>query len=266
MTYAQEIRSRYFKAQRKLVEAKQLDDRSVLLSFPLHYSGYTRVEFSVTRMDESNYLLSDFGQTFGELHDSGYRVVPSLKQRILEITKIWRVSLAGECIVRTCLDKELGTAIHEFAEALKTIGDAYLAYPRTGERDIEEEDEVKQKIRLTLNKRHLRYKEGRTILGKIGEHKLDFYVSPNGQPGLALAIQLSPDRVHAEAWEFKANDIKRSVPPNKGIVVGVVYDPSATKNFSRKIIDSVVDISLPSTEIDSFDQKLDAHGVKAVVQ
>ena len=155
---------------------------------------------------------------------------------------------------------ELGQAIHEFAEAVKTIGDCYLAYPSRLPQK-EEEEEVRRKIRKTLDDRHLDYREGPRVPGKIEEHKVDFYVPPNGLPGLAVAVLSNPDRLHAEAWGFKAQDIRAAVDgdaKHQSILVGLVYDAALAKDISRRIIDRSADIAVPSTELDSFGQKLDA--------
>lgn len=261
MTLAKDILSRYFKAQKTLIEIKQMDNRNVILSLPLHYSGYTRVEFAITQITEDDFVISDLAQTLGELRDSGYGVSDSLRLRIIEMTKLSRITLSGDNLVRTCSGSELGQAMHEFAEATKTIGDAYLAYPsRVSQKDTDKEEGFKQRIRKTLDSKELHYKERHTIPGEIESHKVDFYVHPNGQPGLAVAILPNPDHIHAEAWGFKAQDIKRR---NQRVVTGVVYDAGLAKQPSRAILDRMFELPIPSTELDSFGQRLEALGVFA---
>lgn len=252
-----DILSRYFKTQRGLVEAKQIDDRSVMVSLPLHYSGFTRVEFAITQVTPDQFVLSDLAQTLGELRDSGYAVTDKLRERIVEITRIWHLSLSGDHLTRTCSAKELGDAIHEFAEATKTIGDAYLAYPTRLVKTAEEE-EVRQKVRQTLLARQLLYQERQTIQGKIESHKVDFYVHPNGKKGLAVAILANPDHIHAEAWGFKAQDLRNHQPR---LLIGVVYNAKVAKELSRNILDRMADIPVASTELERFGERLDDYGL-----
>ena len=67
------------------------------------------------------------GQTIGEMKDAGYDV--KVRQRIIDLVSISQLQLDGNTLLRQCSDKELGKVIYEFADATKTVGDAYLAYP-----------------------------------------------------------------------------------------------------------------------------------------
>jgi len=261
MSLAEEIIKNYMTTQRDLIEVEAVDDRSIIISMPLHFSAFTPVELSVTQITDDQFILSDMAQTLGELKEVGYAVGPKTKQRILSITKLWHLELSGNNLTRICSKRDLGSALHEFAEAAKTIGDVYLSY---SSRIVppQENEEVKDRIRETLHSRHFLYKEKQRIPGKIEAHKVDFFVPPNGLPGLAIAILLGPDKIHAEAWGFKARDIK----DGGKVVVGIVYDPSVTKQSIRNIIDNTADIPLPSDELASFGQRLDDAGLRSVVQ
>lgn len=186
---------------------------------------------------------------------AGYSVGSKTRKRILELSKLSQLELSDNHLTRRCSGKDLGTVLQEFAEAAKTIGDAYLAY--TSRPESRENEELKDKIRETLLSRHFVYKERQILIGEIVGHRVDFYVPPNGTPALAVAVLLGPDKIHAEAWGFKARDIKAGVPTAK-LFIGVVYDATAIKRAIRNIIESTADIPLPSNELDSFGQRLDA--------
>ncbi len=259
MTLASEIRSKYVAAHRASVKVEAVDSDSVLVSLPLHFSAYTRVEFAVTRIDEDQFVISDLAQTIGELKDAGYGVGGALRERMGAITKMWKVQISGNTLVRTCSAKELGTAVQEFAEAAKTIGDAYLAYPtRGGYKDEGEDEHVRQRIRRTFQAKRLCFEEGRLVPGRIESHKVDFYIQPNGSKGLALAILPQLDLLHAEAWGFRSQDIKNA---DDRMLVGIVYDIRIVKPKSLTIIEKMADISLPSTQLDSLEEQLESKGI-----
>jgi len=258
MNLATQILDRYFGAQKELVEVERIDDRSVIVSLPIHFSAYTRVEVAVTRLNENSFILSDMAKVIGELQDAGHNFEGRLRDRIVEMVKISKVSFSGTTLLRTCTEAELGNAILEFSEAAKTIGDAYLVYPRTGGKS-KAEDDIRMKIRKTFQQKRYMYKERGIVRGEVEEHKVDFLIEPNGARGLALGVLAEPDRLHAEAWGFRAQDIKK-VSKDR-LLVGLLYNDAKAKDVSRNIIEKVVDIAIPSTELSAFGETLDGLGL-----
>jgi hypothetical protein len=255
MSIATNVLSKYFDAQKELIEIEAVDDRSAIISLPIHFSAHTRVELSVTQVTKDQFVISDMAQTIGELKDAGYRVKDTVRERIVGMVKISQLELEGNTLLRQCSAEELGTAIHEFADAAKTIGDAYLAYP-SRPRVTKIEDELKEQVRRAFQKKQYFYKEKEIVPGEVEEHRVDFFIHPNGANGLAVAVLGDPDRVHAEAWGFKTLDIKNK---SKGrVIVGIVYNDQKTQEISRHIIDKMADLSVPSSKFELFSKGLDA--------
>lgn len=262
MSIAEDVLTKYFEAQRDLLAIESVDERSAIISLPLHFSANARVELSITQVTKDQFVISDMAQTIGELKDAGYKVKDKLRERILGMIQISRLQLDGNTLIRQCSDKELGSAIHAFADAAKTIGDAYLVYPgRTRVSKIE--DDLKTRVRKTFNNKRYYYKEKEVVPGEVEEHRVDFYIRPNGANGLALEILADPDRVHAEAWAFKTLDIRNKSAGR--VMVGIIYNDEKVKEVSRRIIEQVADLSIAASEFNYFSERLDtldiSHGI-----
>jgi len=253
-----EILTEYLEAQKELVAVESVDERTAIISLPLHFSAYTRVEISVTEITPDQYVLSDMAKTIGELKDAGFQVKDKLRQRINEMVEIQRVLISGNTLIKHCSRQDLGNAITQFGEAAKTIGDAYLVYPRASSAS-KIEDDVKQKVRKTFERKNYAYQERKEVPGSIENHRVDFLIHPNGAKGLALAVLPDPDRIHAEAWGFKTQDIK-TVSKDR-IIVGVLYNAEKAKDISRNILARIADLSVAFSEVDEFGERLEAFGV-----
>ena len=118
----------YFDAQKDLIVGEQVDDNNAVVSFPFHYVGNHRVEVSVTKTLGDQLILSDMGRTIGELKEYGYAVSAPLLARMVAIAKPANVRIVAENLVMDCPPDLIGSSLHSFAEAAKTIGDAYLAF------------------------------------------------------------------------------------------------------------------------------------------
>ena len=165
---------------------------------------------------------------------------------------VWNVDLDGVTLVRMCARKDLGTALHELGEAAKTLGDAYLM-PRDKEPDPKVEESIKDRVRKTFQSEQYFYQERQTVPGKIEQgHEVDFYIPPNGANGLALEVLIKPNRLRAEAWGFRAQDMKQA---NQGLRVGFVYD-EVPSDLNRTILGSIADIALPSSQMMFFSEQL----------
>jgi Domain of unknown function DUF1828 len=253
MSLSTEVLDAYINAQKELIEFEEIDQSNCVMSLPLHYSAHTRVELVVSKIANNQFLLTDQGQTLSELKDAGHPIGSRLLERVREIIRIWRVNLDGVSLVRMCKHKDLGIALHEIAEAAKTIGDAYLL-PHDKEPDPRVEESIKDRVRKTFQKEHYFYREQQSVPGKIENagHRVDFYIPPNGSNGLALEVLVNPNKLQAEAWGFRARDMKDA---DQRLLVGFVYDQVA-KDLSRTILGSIGDIALSSSELMFFTEQL----------
>jgi hypothetical protein len=244
MLVLDEILENYFSTHKELIATEQVDDNSVIVSFPLHFVGNHRVEVSITEAD-GILLISDIGRTISELKDYGYSVSPGLLSRMVQIAKPANVRIVNENLVMDCRPGEVGASLHSFAEAAKTIGDAYLAFHVK----TPPEKKLLEAVGQLLNESAIAYKTSHKIRGKIDAHAVDFYVPPNGHPGLALEV-LGGYNTHttAQIWHFKCQDIRAF---DNRMKVGIVYDIEES-NWSEKseaILRDVADFALSSTDI-----------------
>src|SRR6267143_2860793 len=95
---------------------------------PQHFSGNHRVELTVTRISEENYIISDQSRTLGELRDAGYKTSTDLIERLEGIAKLSGLRIVQDHLVLNCVKKSLGADIQRFIEATKTIADVYLVH------------------------------------------------------------------------------------------------------------------------------------------
>lgn len=258
MSISTEVLDAYINAQRELIQFEDVDKDNCVISLPLHYSAHTRVELAISRISKNQFLLTDQGQTLSELKNAGHPVGSRLFDRIREIVRIWRIDLDGVTLVKMCRRKDLGNALHGLGEAAKTIGDAYLI-PRDKEPNPRVEESIKDDVRHAFQKEQYFYRERQTVPGRIENagHMVDFYIPPNGSNGLALEILIHPNKLHAEAWGFRARDMKDA---NRRLRVGFVYDQVAS-DLNRTILGSIADIALSSSELVFFNEQLKAHHI-----
>ncbi|PYS20856.1 MAG: hypothetical protein DMF72_19470 [Acidobacteria bacterium] len=257
MSMITDILATYLDAQKQLIEFEEVDKNNCLVSLPLHFSAHTRIELAIAQVSKNQFALTDQGQTITELKDAGVPVGSRLLERIKDIIQIWKVELVGVALFRTCNRRELGIALHEFGEAAKTVGDAYLS-AHDYETDRHVEETLKDQVRRTFQTERYFYREQESIPGKIeAGHKVDFYIPPNGSNGLALEVLSKPNKLQAEAWGFRSRDMKEA---NQRLLVGFVYDEAA-RDLSRTILNSIADISLSATELIEFSGQLKAHHV-----
>jgi len=251
MIKVDEVLSKYFLTHKELIATEQVDENNIIVSFPLHFVGNHRVEVSVTET-EGIFLLSDIGRTISELKDYGYSVSPSLLSRMTEIVKPVKVRIVNDSLIMDCRPEEVGGSLHSFAEAAKTIGDAYLAFHS---RTVPEKKLI-EAVAETLDESAVAYKEGQKIHGKIDAHSVDFYVPPNGHAGLALEV-LGGYNTHttAQIWHFKCQDIRAF---NSMVKVGIVYDveDSNWSNKSEAILRDVADFALASVDLPTLSNVL----------
>ena len=245
MLLLSEILQRYFNAHRELIVTEQLDSDTVVVSFPLHHVGNHRIEVSVSKSFDNLLVISDLGRTISELRDYGYAVSQNLLSRMTQIAKPGGIRIVNDYLVMDCREEEVGSALHSFAETAKTLGDAYLAFhvKTTPERKLLEA------VASLLDELEVPYRPGHKIHGRIDSHSVDFYLPPNGHPGLALEV-LGGYNTHttAQIWYFKCQDIRAFDDRMK---VGLVYDieESNWSDKSAAILRNVADFAVPSTEL-----------------
>lgn len=258
MSITADVLTAYLEAQKQLIEFEELDADNCVVSLPLHYSAHTRVEFMVSHLSGDQFVLTDQGQTIGELKDAGVPVGRKLLERVRNLIRIWRIDLDGIALVKTCRYRDLGVVVHEFGEAAKTVGDAYLI-TRDHETDRRIEEELKDQVRRTFQDERYFYRERQNVPGSVEKagYKVDFYIPPNGSNGLALEVLSNPNKLQAEAWGFRSRDMKEA---NQRLLVGFVYDEAA-KDLSRTILGSIADISLSATQLIEFASQLKAHRI-----
>lgn len=240
----------YFRSQRELVSAEQVDSDNVIVSFPFHFSGGHRVELNVTAIPMGKFYVSDMAQTIGELKQSGYGITKSLRSRIEEIAAAARIKVVRDYLTAEYTQADLGTNLHLFAEAAKTIGDVYLVHKH---RQPATEEQLHKRVREVLLRKQYVFREFEQVGGTIESHKLDFFIPPNGTAGLGLAVLAHPTRLLAEAWAFKAQDLKNAI---KRFHVGLVYDETIARDESRDIISKMIDVPVPAKDLESLPGKL----------
>src|SRR5258706_9215017 len=177
------IVSRYLESYKDSIDAVPLDEKSITISFPFHYSADHRIELTVTESESGRFVISDAARTLAELRDAGYSVGQSAKERLEKIAANSGITLVNNYLVLECDKKTLGDGIQTFLEAAKTIADVYLVHsrPRTSP-----EDDLTNEVRKILNKNKVLYRENDKLQGELEVHSVNFYVPPNGLPGLAL--------------------------------------------------------------------------------
>jgi hypothetical protein len=244
MALLDEVLKDYFATHLELIAGEQLDVNNVVVSLPLHFVGNQRVEVAITRAD-GLFVLSDIGRVIRVLKEYGYAVSEKLVSQIVHLSKPAKVRVVTENLIMECKPKEVGTALHAFGEAAKTIGDAYLAFHIR----VPSEKRLVEEVRNLLSQRQILYRFQRKIHGKLDVHPVDFYVPSNGHPGLALKV-LAGYNTHstAQIWYFKCQDIRAF---DSRLKVGIVYDieDSNWSPRSEGILESVADFALPSSEL-----------------
>ena len=234
---------RFFEFYRNDVESEVVDANNVVLSFPVHFSGFHRIEITVTRASQDKFIISDGSRTIDELKMAGYTINKNLREKIETITRSAQLRIVNNYLLTDTNLKDLGSSIQRFVEATKTIGDAYLVHKASAPRDKELLDTVSRILygySVPFQIRH-------TLQGKIEDHTIDFFFPPNGVPGLALSVVGNPSKMAAEAWAFKLSDIRMT---NDRVKVGVVYNSDETKESSKNILQHSADMSIPSTELE----------------
>jgi hypothetical protein len=245
---------KFFEFYQSDIDSEVLDDSNVVISFPVHFSGFHRVEMTITEINADHFVISDGAKTIEELKSSGYVINSKLRDRIELISRTAKIRVVDDYLVSESNAALLGSTMQRFLEAAKTIGDAYLVQRTTAPKDIN----LLNRVMDLLRQEQVLYQVRHSLHGKIEDHKVDLYFPPNGVPGLALSVMGNPTRQAAEAWAFKSYDIKSVDQRTR---VGVVYDAEQALDNSKAILDTVADVSVPSTDMGKLTEGMREIGI-----
>lgn len=245
---------RFFEFYKSDIESEVIDSDNVVISFPVHFSGFHRIEVTITRVSENQFIISDGSKVLDELRSAGYRVNAKLLKRIEELSKIAGIRVVNGYLVSNSDLALLGSSIQRFLEAAKTIGDAYLVQKTGMPRDTQ----IVKQVGDFLAGQQVPFQTRYPLMGEFEKHIVDFYFPPNGVPGLALSVMNNPSRTIAEAWAFRSMDIKKK---NERMRVGVVYDDQDVRDNSKSILTGVLDVSIPSSKITQLGGSLKRLGI-----
>jgi hypothetical protein len=245
---------KFFDFYKSDIESEVIDKNNVVISFPVHFSGFHRVEITVTQLSPDSFLISDGAKTIDELKMAGYALTGKLKKRLEIISKLARIRVVSDHLVCDSNSGDLGSSIQRFLEATKTIGDAYLVQ-RTG---MPRDTDLINRVSSFLAEQQVPFQTKHPLNGEFERHIIDFYFPPNGAPGLALSVMNNPSRTFAEAWAFRSLDIKKV---NQRTQVGVVYDDQEARDNSKSILNGMLDVSVPSSDIPALRQSLRSIGI-----
>lgn len=243
---------KYLDTYKGLIASEPIDNNSVTVSFPFHYSGHHRIELTITAITGERFLISDMARTIGELRDFGVRVGATIRKRLEDISKISGLKLVQDHLLLESSADELGKNVQCLLEATKTIGDVYLVHRAK----VEMEKDLVKEVREILNKKMLIYKEKDRVNGQLEMHTVNFLIPANGKTSLAIAV-LPGHNSHlvAEAWGFKCDDIKAV---NSTLKIGLVYD-TATESWaaeSKNILENKADIAIPGDSLSALEDRL----------
>lgn len=264
MAAKSKILKAYLDAYRSLVASEQVADKAIpgestTISVPLHIAGNHRVEVTVTEFSPGKFILSDMARTLGELSESGSRISADFRRRTEEIIKEFGVRLVKDHMLMDCDKASLGEAIQRFSEAAKTIGDAYLLQ-RTRSVHVRE---VLGEVKQILAARQLQFKENQKLKGTIEQVSFDFYVPPNGKPGLALAV-VAGGNTHslAKIWAFNCLDVKEQYAERLKLGVVIDEDDSARwTRHSKQILKKGADIVASSKDLSDLEHGMILEGI-----
>jgi hypothetical protein len=246
--------SKFFEFYQGDLESEIIDANNVVLSFPVHFSGFHRIEITITRVNTNQFIISDGAKTLEELRNAGYALDSKLRSRLESVSRAARIRVVNDHLVTDTDYSSLGSSIQRFVEAAKTIGDAYLVQRAIPPRDTN----LINRVTEFLSSQQVPYQVKHPLRGNIERHTVDFYFPPNGVPGLALSVMNNPTRMAAEAWAFKSYDIKMV---NERTKVGVVYEDEEAGESSKSILNGVADLSIPSSNIPALHEGLLSIGI-----
>jgi hypothetical protein len=246
----------YVSSYRDLIETEQLDDGSVVLSFPFHLAANHRIEITVTKRGNSLYLISDSARTIGEVQAVGHKVTAQMMERLEKIARASDLRLVDTTFILESSFSDLGLSIQKFLEMTKTVGDVYLVHKQKERAD----QDVISQVQGIFDSRNLHYRIDEKITGELEMHSIDLVVPRNGHPGFALSV-ISGQNTHtvAQVWGYKCEDIKRGewYQSNKP-TLALVYDVrnQVWSEASRSILTTRADVVVPSDSLGSLQSEL----------
>src|SRR4051794_40845535 len=152
---AETILGKYFQSAKELIDTEQVDERSVVVSFPIYFYANHRVELLVKELPNEQFQISDMAGIIGELKLAGMTVNSKTRTRLTELARNAKLTLSGDELTRVCESSQLGDVLHLFADSAKTIGDVYLVHKTKNET----EDELRAKVKQVLLSQNYAFKE-----------------------------------------------------------------------------------------------------------
>jgi hypothetical protein len=162
---------KFFEYYRGDLESQIIDERNVVISFPVHFSGFHRIEVTITSIGGGQYLISDGANTLSELKSAGYAIGSKLKKRIEELSRSAAVRIVNSHLVADTDINNLGSSIQRFLEAAKTIGDAYLVQRPVAPKN----KNLIESVAAILSAGGLVYRPKEQVRGSIENHRIDFF-------------------------------------------------------------------------------------------
>lgn len=157
-------------------------------------------------------LLTDDGETIGDLAASGVDVSKGRRQELLDITlRGFGVRKDGSALVVEAESKNLGQRTHSLIQAMLAVNDLYML-SRTRVASLFWED-----VAAFLDENEIRYSPRVKLPGKSGfDHSIDFLIPRSKeQPERILQAITRPDRTMISNFLFTVEDTRslRAEPP-----------------------------------------------------
>jgi hypothetical protein len=96
--------------------SESVDENNVVISFPVHFSGFHRVEITVTRVNPSLFIISDGARTIEELKSSGYPINSRLKKRLETVSRLARIRVVNNYLIRCAVPWEFHSTLSRSGE------------------------------------------------------------------------------------------------------------------------------------------------------
>jgi hypothetical protein len=165
-------------------------------------------------------LLTDDGETIGDLAASGVDVTKGRRRELLETTlRGFGVNHRNGQLEVEATKSNIGQRTHSLIQSMLAVNDLYML-SRSRVASLFWED-----VRDFLEQNEIRFTPRVKITGKSGyDHSIDFVIpSSKEQPERLLQAITTPDRTHISNFLFTAEDT-RSVRPTGSVAMAVLND------------------------------------------
>jgi hypothetical protein len=214
----------------------------VAIALPLLYPSGLQVAVSLKPIAETIAILSDRGETLGNLFNSGVSLEgATAEQFISDRLRVFDLKRDGLILQKQVSLPPDGLDIHLFGEALVSL--AHLIYRY--EPEAVEEDVAGRTVHKLFSERALKPRRNFVFEGLVEKRiQIDYYLE--GQRGLALeVIKRKGDLLpYMERWGWRWTDLRKNHPQ---LLRAMVYDPDNQKweSTSLAIGQSVCEVFCP---------------------